>query len=106
VYNEDSNTFTYNDPWIQIDKPNESCCNENENENVCNVEATEAPIAHESASIEPQQLIECDQSHDTGSVSAESPMPVPAMTVEHEPEVSSPRNGLPEEFSLDLAANF
>lgn len=98
VYNEDSNTFTYNDPWIEMEKPNDSCSNDYEN--ICNVEVSEIPIAHEPAPSSPQPIeSEKNDVIDAGTESAKSPIPVtvelvvPEVPVERVPEVSFPRNG-------------
>lgn len=74
AYHEETNSFTYNDPWIQVDLTNGSCCDENEI--VCDVS--------ESDSYEPPQP-------DMETESAEY-CAVPMLEVttahEHEPEVS------------------
>lgn len=75
AYDEETNSFTYNDPWIQVDLTNGSCCDD-EIEIVCDVS--------ESDSYEPPQPDMETESAEYRAV----PMLEVTTAHEHEPEVS------------------
>lgn len=74
AYHEETNSFTYNDPWIQVDLTNGSCCDEKEI--VCDVS--------ESDSYEPPQPDMETESAEYRAV----PMLEVTTAYEHESEVS------------------
>lgn len=77
-YHEDTNTFTYNDPWIKTDQANYSCYN--------------VPIAH--ASVESTSASEvkcCDHirdGHESNTSESKEEIAYCDVTAEHVPEVS------------------
>lgn len=91
-YHEESNTFTYNDPW---DQTNEISSNDNEISLV--VENHSAPFEFPSASIEseptitttPSSEITFNPAFNEHSAEVQS---APVEAVEHVPEVSFPHN--------------
>lgn len=98
-YNEISNTFTYNDPWISKDQANDSNCNISEiNISVKSKENHTTPtfvhIAH--APVEPASTPEvkvCDHirdDHETNAIKSGGPKASCNVTAEHVPKVSFP----------------
>lgn len=92
TYAEDTNTFTYIDPWVQVDHTNDSCSNDNKDSfNDCTT--TEVQVIHE-----PTFSNACDHNADAiakGTESAEIvthcevvPTTTVATSAEHVPEVS------------------
>jgi hypothetical protein len=126
AYHEDTNTFTYNDPWVEI--THEDVCNSNFNENYVNEqnstqwslptttnEAADAPTAdttenqsHQEviSSPQPQPEQKDDLTNDNVSRVAENPPQQPSTpaveekVVEHvTEEVSLSRRSLSHSFS-------
>lgn len=97
-YNEDTNTFTYNDPWIKMDQPCDSYIVSESNISVESKEnhttPTFVPIAH--ASVEPTTTSEvkgCDQirdDHETNTAESRDQIANCDETAEHVPKVSFP----------------
>lgn len=63
AYHEDTNSFTYNDPWVQVDQASHSSSNNNEIS--LNINQFDAPneLAHESVPLETpiaQEQINCE----------------------------------------------
>lgn len=97
-YHEDTNTFTYNDPWIEVDQPNDSCCKVSESsvhvESQENDTAPTFPIAH--ASVESKSASEvkcCDHirdGHESNTTESRDEFANCDVTAEHVPEVSFP----------------
>lgn len=102
-YHKETNTFTYNDPWVVVDEPTD-CCSHDECEIVLNTESNdettdEIQKAHDddaSVTIEPPTKPEtndgCDETNDNGTESTKtnSSCPPDETVVEHVPKVSSP----------------
>lgn len=106
AYHEESNSFTYNDPWIQVvqESPREiqSSCNDNENSFTVEKVVTTVEISTAHASLEPtitpQQngwVQATDNGHESTTENVSHYVvvpPVPTVTIETVPEVSFPHN--------------
>lgn len=96
AYHEDTNSFTYNDPWVQLDLASHS--SNNDNETNLNVTSNEVQIAHESVPVA-QEQINCD-AIDNGTDFTEKvtqhlevvPPKTVEVVVEHVPKVSFPHD--------------
>lgn len=99
-YNEDTNTFTYNDPWIRTDPTNDSCCNVSES-NV-SVEGKEnhttptlVPIAHALTETTSKSEVEgCDHirgDHESNTTESRNQIGNCDVAAEHVPKVSFPK---------------
>lgn len=89
-YHEESNTFTYNDPW---DQSNDTSCNDSE---ICLVEEShfapiEIPSAHAPVESEPT-ITTTPSSENTFNEHSAEVQSTPVEAVEHVPEVSFPHD--------------
>lgn len=99
AYHEETNTFTFNDPWAQVDESNSSCFTETNLIAEAIVTAKEFPIAHASVpdsngckDVENStELVYASETQGSvthsGDVSTE-----PEVEIEHVAEVSFPLN--------------
>lgn len=98
-YHEDTNTFTFNDPWINMDQPNDSCCKVSESSTLMESQENDTaptfvPIAH--ASVESTSASEvkcCDHirdGHESNTTESRDEFANYDVTAEHVPEVSFP----------------
>lgn len=101
-YHEETNSFSYNDHWIQVDHAENNCCEEIEIK--CNVIASE--MSHESTSAISPQPIVCDQSKKFSEEIKPSELhtlPVVEVTAhDHVPEVSFQQ----QQHSIQFAQQF
>lgn len=98
-YHEDTNTFTFNDPWINMDQPNDSYCKVSESSTLMESQENDTaptfvPIAH--ASVESTSASEvkcCDHirdGHESNTTESRDEFANYDVTAEHVPEVSFP----------------
>lgn len=90
-YHEESNTFTYNDPWDH--QTNDISCNDNEISLVVenHIAPLEIPSAHASVESEPT-ITSITSSENTFHEHSAEVQSTPVEAVEHVPEVSFPHN--------------
>lgn len=100
AYHEDTNTFTYNDPWEVVSEAvvsNESCSNDNEINCDLDEDAKTFEIIGAYASVPnetetpPQPIDRHDTIEHERETAEFTPPSVPEVTVEHVQEVSFPR---------------
>lgn len=100
AYHEDTNSFTYKDPWVQVDQASH-ISNDNEISLTVseNVTSSEVQSAHESVPLQSpiaQEQINCE-AIDSGKESTDKdsdevvPPPTVEVVVEHVPKVSFPQ---------------